>query len=474
MNSIPNILVPNISNSNSGNISINNSFNINANVVTMVKSYILKHRTEDVRLLALKTDKSFEKQVQEEQEEINSSDLAQLRTFILQQIAGWQIARKKIPSWAESTDLFYPVHLSMEQCSSEPTARYKAEVIAKTNATTNETSDSLSFCDLTGGLGVDFSFIARKFNNATFIERNEPLCELAKHNFPVLGLKNHEIIPAEYNESLFYKTLSHRRFSVIYLDPARRDKDGNKVFSISDCAPDLLTCKEQLFQITDTIWVKYSPMLDLSLAIEELKNVKEVHIVALNNECKELLFCLKKNTVGMATDEVKLTCVNLNYKEFNYKEFNYDVSDSEEDHGNGHFTFSRKEERDAPLKLATTLKQYLYEPNVALLKAGAFKLPAQRFGVEKLSLNSHLYTSDIVLPDFPGKCFKIDGSLSLSKQDLKELLKNTPCANIVVRNFPLTVEQLKKKLKIKEGGATTLFATTLGEKKIIVITHRHE
>lgn len=380
-----------------------------------IKEYIHLHREEDVRKLALQKSQL-------------SSDM---HTFVLQQITGWQIAQKKVPSWANINDIIYPQHLSLEQCSSEQTAQYKASLL----------QPAATFVDLTGGMGVDFSFMGRKFQQAIYVEQNDYLCQLAAHNFPLLKLN--ALIKNEKSESAISQ-LSHA--DVIYLDPARRDEKGRKVVSIADCTPNLLEIKDLLLEKSSSVWIKYSPMLDISLAIKELGNVDAVHVVSFNNECKELLFHLSNEN----NTHVNVSCVNLKKDSCEKIEYQWN------------------EEQDANLKIAQKIGSYLYEPNASIMKAGAFKIITNRYNVYKLGVCSHLYTSDTFIEDFPGRKFKVLSSFTMNKQQIKENLSDCKQANVAVRNFPLSAEQLKDKLKIKDGGKDYLFATTFCDQKILI------
>ncbi len=384
-----------------------------------VAEYIRLHREEDVRTLALRKD-DFPPDV---------------RHFALQQIEGWQIARHKIPLWAATDGICFPVKLSLEQCSSEMTARYKASQIGSGE----------SFADLTGGMGVDFSFVAKNFNRSVYVERNEQLCELSRHNFPILGVTDFSVS----NTSLenFVEENADAHFSSIYLDPARRDGAGRKLVSIADCSPNLLEWQQRLLDMSDSLWVKYSPMLDITKALSELDCVAELHIVALENECKELLFRLNRRVDG----EVCVHCVNLR-----------------KDDGLSDFSFVWGDEKHAPLMLTTELGRFLYEPNAAVMKSGAFKILSEKYAVGKLAVSSHLYTSDSWVEDFPGRRFEVEASFPMNKESLRKYLPKDGKVNLAVRNFPLTVEQLRAKLKLSDGGDVYLFATTFQEKKILI------
>lgn len=380
-----------------------------------LSAYIQAHRNEDVQKLALRDQKK----------------LGEEAPFVLNQINGWQKAKAKIPTWSQIEGLIYPIQLSMEQCSSEATATYKASLV-KGN----------SFTDLTGGFGVDFSFIGARFKDATMVERNEELCRIATHNMPLLSLPKAQVVQGDGMAYL----QEMEPVDVIFIDPARRDGQGRKTVSIADCEPNLLDHNDQLLEKGKQVLVKYSPMLDISLAIKELKGVQAVHIVSVENECKELLFLLSHTT----TEQIPFTCVNLSKK------------------GDSLFTFTAEEEKICPASLATSIGQYLYEPNSSLLKAGAYKILCKRLGLKKLDTSSHLYTSDNYISDFPGRSFHVIAPFTLNKKECKEQLKGIDKANIAVRNFPLSANELRNRLKIKEGGDTYLFATTLQNNHIIV------
>lgn len=384
--------------------------------------FICKHRHENVRQLALQAAK------------YPGIDM----TEAVVQIAGRQIAEKKIPLWAQIEGIRYPKHLSMEQCSSEITARYKASLVK-----------GVSFTDLTGGLGVDFSFIARNFNQADYVERQEVLCELAQHNFTLLGLNHVKVHQEDGIE--FLKTM--KPVDCLFLDPARRDSHGGKTVLITDCEPDVCALEDLLVERAHTVMIKLSPMLDMASALNDLKYVHEIHIVAVNNECKELIIILDKykKKEEKADKEVVISCEQVVNNFFHQ-----------------HFDFTLAEEKRAVCTLAERVENYLYEPGAALLKAGAYRILSERYSVKKLHANSHLYTSDVEV-DFPGRCFRVLAVSGFGKKELKSFLQGVEKANLTVRNFPSTVAELRKKLKLKEGGDVYLFATTLanGDKVLI-------
>jgi len=359
--------------------------------------------------------------------------------FALDQIEGRQTALTKIPSYSKKNGILYPHHLSMEQCSSELTALYKAHVV-EINSSSSERN---TFTDLTAGFGVDFSFIAPLFKKATYVEQQEYLCELARNNFPLLNLSHAQILNANclnYLEQM-------NPVDWIFLDPARRDKHGSKVVSIADCEPNMEALEPLLLQKGEKILVKLSPMLDITLALHTLKHIHEVHVVAVNNECKELLFILKQGTIS--TDEIKISAINLPKND-------------------QIFTSTPSEEEKAIVDYATKVEEYLYEPHTALIKAGAFKSLGARYGLKKLHPNSHLYTSSEWIKDFPGRIFSVQHTYGFSKKELKNL-QEIKQANITVRNFPSSVAELRKRLKLSEGGDQYIFCTTMQPSEKILI-----
>lgn len=346
------------------------------------------------------------------------------------QIAGKQIALKKAPTWAACPDIHYPPHLSMEQCSSEQTAHYKTTIIQKSNTPRH------SLVDLTGGFGIDCACLATLFQQATYVEQQENLCRLASHNFPRLGLTHIAVL--HHDATTYLQQMEVVDW--IFIDPARRNNHGGKTVAISDCEPDVSSLEELLLQKAQRVLVKLSPMLDLSLALNELKHVQEVHIVSSGGECKELLLILGNEPI----DEIPIHCINL-------------LSEKEMQH----FTFTRQQEQNATCEYTDSLDDYLYEPNASLLKAGAFRSLAHQYQLKKLHPNSHLYTSPHLITDFPGRKFHITRHGGFGKKELKELMAGIKKANLTIRNFPASVAELRKRLKIEEGGEIYLFATTM-------------
>lgn len=389
------------------------------------QQFIREHLSDNVRNLALQAKK------------YPDVDMPAAIT----QIAGRQTAAEKIPSWKEIEDIWYPKHLSLEQCSSEITARYKASLL-----------QGESLTDLTAGFGIDCSFLAAGFQSVTYVERQEELCEIAVHNFPILNL-NHITVR---NEDGVDHLKAMSPVDCIFLDPARRNEHGGKTVAISDCEPDVAELEDLLLSKANRIMVKLSPMLDLSLALKELQHTQEVHILSVNNECKELLLLLGQEPPAEQNPsaEIPIHCVNLFTKGVQEKQ---------------HFVFTREQEQRSECTYTDTLGSYLYEPNTSLLKAGAFRSIAATYPMKKLHPNSHLYTSDTLITDFPGRAFRIISQCSFNKKEIKESLSDLKKANITVRNFPSTVAELRKRINLAEGGDTYLFASTLNNGQKILI-----
>lgn len=486
--------------------------------------FICQHQDDDVRQLAFLGSKYPEVDM----------------PFALDQIRGRKMARVKLPRWASIDGIIYPPHISMEQCSSEQTALYKAELaarllvlspsssengeekekesenasnlhlsencefackgavdseFAKNEATckkqqilteseenVNEIkeephegdfSEETGFVDLTGGFGVDFSYIASRLGvKSMYVERQTHLCEAAKENFGRLGLKNAIVkngdgievlhsfaskkeaaasdslgITEDQSQSLLKTNLG---LKLIFIDPARRDDAGNKVVSLKDCTPDVTLLQEEMLSKADYVIIKLSPMLDWHRAVSELNCVQEVHIISVNNECKELLLVLSARNMG----NLRIYCVN------DAQSFVCEESDMES-----------SSVKIAPFTLEEM--QYLYEPNASLMKAGCFGVLSERYDARMLSKNSHLFVSREPIAVFPGRSFRIIAVSSFNKKELKRHLSGITKANIAIRNFPLSVAELRKRLKLKDGGETYIFATTLSdESHVLVITEK--
>ena len=369
--------------------------------------FVRQHATDDVRKLALQGTKDADVDM----------------PMALQQIAGRQTALKKLPSWAAHDGVVYPPHLNMEQCSSEQTARYKASLTP--NPSPKGEGDGV-FVDLTGGFGVDFYWMSQGFKERIYVEQNEQLCSISTENFRTLGLACSVCC---CDTATYLTQLDHA--DVIYLDPARRDEHGGRTYDIADCSPNVMELLPVLMQKADRVILKLSPMLDWRKAASDLQHVAEVHIVSVDNECKELLLVLES-----VVRPLRLVCVNNDHI--------FEVPSSNPKHPT---PFTHHPTR-------------LYEPNASIMKAGCFDALEERYAVRQVSVNSHLFLSVDEIDDFPGRSFEILAISSMNKRELKDALTGIEKANIAVRNFPLTVDQLRKKLKLKDGGDVYIFATT--------------
>jgi len=453
--------------------------------------YIRSHRTEDVRTLALKKNES---------EGINM-------ITALTQIQGWQTARQKLPILSETEGIIFPPHLSMQQCSSEQTAEYKRELIRKIFADESANSGSKGellaenpngqepenlgdlqlvnldeesykihgrFIDLTGGFGIDFSFIAPLFEESIVVERQPLLCDILKHNLPLLGLPHAEVV---CGDGMDYLSEEKRHFTAIFIDPARRDEKGRKMVAIADCEPDVASNLEMLLEKSDKVIIKLSPMLDITKAITDLRHhVSQVHIISVKNECKELLLVIGQDKCPTP----HVFCVN-DEEVFEYQigetEEKPDMTDeigenNKENHQSiGNIESAEKIQEDEKEEGAERRKDgnWLYEPNASIMKAGCFDAVAKTTGVDEIAKNSHLFVSKTPIPSFPGKGFEIVGVSTMNSKQLRQALQGIERADITTRNFPLKPEELRKKLKLKEGGPHHLFATTNSKGQRIII-----
>ena len=394
------------------------------------RNYILKHADEDVRKLALK---------------MPADDRIDVR-MALQQIEGRQIARKKLPAWSVHQDILFPPRLSLEQCSSEITALYKQALVKRLLNGINKDKGEM-LVDLTGGLGIDFSYLAPLFARAVYMERQHELCLLARHNMNVLGLDHAEVIETDSSVD----PVSWPKADICFVDPARRDTAGRKTVAISDCEPDLSRLQDRLREKMTYCVFKLSPLLDIRLAMKELEPVSEIHVVSVQNECKELLLVMDSQPV---TQPVKCHCVNLKPE----------ISE---------FVFTYDEEQAEDCAYTSDISTYLYEPNASILKAGAFRSIGRQYDLLKLHPNSHLYTSDRLVGSFPGRTFMVDGCSAFARAEVKKLLGGVTQANMTIRNFPSDVAALRKRLRLKEGGNVYLFVTTLANgQHVIIKTHK--
>lgn len=516
--------------------------------------FIRQHQDDDVRQLAFLGSKYPEVDM----------------PFALDQIRGRKMARVKLPRWASIDGIIYPPHISMEQCSSEQTALYKAELaarllglspsssengeekekesenasnlhlseicefackgavdseFAKNEATckkqqiltefaknVNEIkeephegdfSEETGFVDLTGGFGVDFSYIASRLGvKSMYVERQAHLCEAAKENFGRLGLKNAIVkngdgievlhsfaskkeaaasdslgITEDQSQSLLKTNLG---LKLIFIDPARRDDAGNKVVSLKDCTPDVTLLQEEMLSKADYVIIKLSPMLDWHRAVSELNCVQEVHIISVNNECKELLLVLSARNM----DDMRASSADGESGEDEID--GAEGTDGEVKHAGNlriycindaqSFVCDELDMESSSVKIAPSILEemlYLYEPNASLMKAGCFSVLSERYGARMLSKNSHLFVSREPIAAFPGRSFRIIAVSSFNKKELKRYLSGITKANIATRNFPISVAELRKRLKLKDGGETYIFATTLSdESHVLMITEK--
>lgn len=401
--------------------------------------FIRLHRLDDVRALALKGNANPE------------VDMA----FALNQIQGWQTARQKLPSWAARDGMVYPPHLNMEQCSSEATARYKGECLATCHDLSHAT-----LVDLTGGFGVDFSIMSPSFAKAIYVERNAKLVEVARHNFEVLGLSNVTAVCAdgtEFLSSLPTKT-AERPLTVVYLDPARRDRNGKKVVRMEDCSPDIIGIRDTLLSRADVVMVKFSPMLDWHMALRQLDHDVpeclgeidyEIHVVSTRNECKELLIVMSQAHGGKTPTTI--VCSNDGQR------FQATASGAKP-------TIWQDDMDEAKGKC-------LLVPNASIMKAGLFGELSREYAIDMLDHDSHIYISEHDVPAFPGRRFQIDRTATMNKKELRQALEGIGQANVSTRNFPMAADALRKRLRLKDGGDTYLFATTVGGKHLVFVCH---
>ena len=393
--------------------------------------FIREYRERDIRQLALQANR------------FPDVDMP----YALDQIQGWQIARRKLPKWAACDGVIFPLHLSMEQCSSEPTAQYKLNLAMEWAERVGHAS---SMTDLTGGFGVDFSFTSCAFAAATYVERNEQLCHIVEHNLPLLGLNNATVVCADAVEYL--STVEPQ--TMLFLDPARRDEHGAKTVMLADCTPDVVQLLPKLLEKSRFTMLKLSPMLDWHKAVDDLQGtVREVHIVSVGGECKELLLVLST----VVESELKVYCADLSTASGSSSLFVYTPGSS------------------APVansKLKTQNSKFVHEPNASIMKAGCFDELAAAYGVSPVSRNSHLFLSDEPVEGFPGRSFVVERMTTMNKGELRKALVGIEKANIATRNFPLTVAELRKRLKIKDGGDVYIFATTTAEGEHLLLISR--
>ena len=362
--------------------------------------------------------------------------------WMLQQVEGRQRTHDKLPTFAQIEDWWYPVRLSCEQCSSEATARYKTAIIRQLG----EKQDIL--IDLTGGYGVDTYFLSEQTTQAHYVERNEELCRIAQHNFQIANKPIHvhntsaEDFLAQYSMAGSVSS-DVKKEVVVYLDPARRDAHGGKVFRIEDCEPNIIKILPSLRAISNTILIKFSPMLDITSALQSLGNEWDVHVVALHNEVKEIIFVTGNN---------RIHAVNILHE------------------GNDQFSFTRSEEKSALCAMADCICEYIYEPNAAIIKAGAFRLVSERYQLHKLDHNTHLYTADQLTENFPGRVWKVIAQPIKNQRDIAAL--GIQRAAILTRNYPLTPEELRKKFKVQESDSHFLIGARIATKPTLILAER--
>lgn len=405
-------------------------------------AFISAHRNDDVRKLALSAPRDA------------GIDIP----FALDQIAGWQTACRKLPSWAEVEGVIYPPHLSMEQCSSELTARYKSKLM---ESFINKGEGHL--VDITGGFGVDFSFVAQGFRRCTYVEQQERLCEIVRHNLPLLGLPEAETVCGDGSEVI--RGMQTDGELAIFVDPARRDVNGKRTFAIADCTPDILGFIDEMAKKASVVMIKLSPMLDWHATVADINahisggnGVREVHIISVGNECKELLIAVSTRY----DSPLKVVCVNDN------RDFAFLARDIQHESDSDPYDTASQNEANmqdiypTPSSSVGSIDEasHLYVPNASVMKAGCFTLLSKRFALRKVGNNSHLFVGNQTVEGFPGKGYAISAVSTMNKKDLRSALSGIERANIATRNFPLSPEQLRKKLKLKDGGSTFLFATT--------------
>lgn len=385
-----------------------------------VKRFIQEHISDDITTLALQAKRYPHLPISE----------------IVAQLKARQKAKTKLPEWFANESIIFPSQLSVEQGSSENTARFKAQLIS-----------GKSLLDLTGGMGVDIAYMSQRVAQAYYLEQQPELATLTKYNFELLGVSHIQCFAENSVEWLQKQDAKKTQFTWIYLDPHRRDDTGNKVVLLQDCEPNILSIKQLLFSYTSNILLKASPMLDIDLATRSMGNVQQVWVVAVENEVKEILFHL----TSTPNINPMIKAVNL-------------LKNGEAQT----ISFQKSEEEYIPQQLSKPLR-YLYEPNAAILKSGAFKMLCHQLNIHKLAAHSHLYTSENLLSDFPGRSFEIVQLCKLDKKEISKVIQGNK-ANITIRNFPMTVKQIREKLKLQEGGNEYLFATTdMDNQKIVIL-----
>ncbi|WP_250309745.1 SAM-dependent methyltransferase [Gardnerella sp. Marseille-Q2328] len=380
--------------------------------------------------------------------------------FAINQIAGKQIALQKLPKWASCEEIIYPAHISMEQCSSQATAQYKANIAQKLLSELHEENTSSTLVDLTGGFGVDCTIMSEVFDSAICIEQQTELSSIAQHNMKSLGLSH---VACYNNNSL--DALNHiSNVTMIYVDPARRNTQGARTYAIEDCTPDVLALKGSMLAKAQIVMIKLSPMLDWHKTVSDFGgNVSQVHIVAHNNECKELLLIIDAHI----HNQLSIHCVNDNQRT-TIKAF-YDTVTKQVSTRAAQSSDNTAAEQSNDLRNWQQWAQYVYEPNAAVMKAGCFEYLEEQYKIQEIGPNSHVCIARDYYADFPGKVWKIESTCSMNKRDIKQTLGDLTHANIVTRNFPMPAEVLKKRLHLQDGGNIRLIATTDSNKDHVII-----
>ena len=386
-----------------------------------VQQFIRQHANDDERELVLKY------------KEIDGVPLAR----IAEQIAGRRKAKDKLPSFYNTSAILYPPGINLEQSSSEHTAIFKTKIIEE------ESIGKETAVDLTGGFGVDVYFLCRIFGKVEYIEPNESLLQIVQHNHQTLGSHNishHHTTAENFLESSW-------KADLVFIDPSRRNK-GQKVFKLSDCEPDVTALYKSIFEKTDHLLIKTSPLLDIQQALRELPTVYKIYVVSVANECKELLFLCKR----MVHSEPEIITVNILPTHIEK------------------FSFTKAQEQQANVAYSSPL-EYLYEPNASVLKAGAFKIIASSYGLSKIDVSTHLYTSAEYRSDFPGRIFRVEALIKSDSKVIQTYFPNGK-ANVMTRNYPLSAEELKKKVKLKDGGHKFLIGFSGPKEKYLAVATR--
>ena len=398
----------------------------NMKVTDSFYDFVQKYKQEDPIKLRLKKFQDFDFDI----------------SFAIDQIESRQKVKSKLPLWFQNKQLLFPSVLSAEQASSEDTAQYKHHIIDRKYK---------SICDLTGGLGIDSYYLALSAEKVTYVERYLSYCDVAKHNFNILKQNKIRVICSDSRQ---YIKECNEEFDACYIDPARRGSENKRLYDLHDCEPDIIDFQDIILNKTPVILLKASPMIDITRTLQDLKFVCDVHIISVKNECKELFFIIDRNNpIG----KVRIHCVNLTGEKYPDK-----------------YSFAIEDEKNRPqATLASSVQKYLYEPNSSILKAGAFKSVAVSFPVNKLHKNSHLYTSEEFVNEFPGRSFSVEEVIPFSGKIIKKISGLYPSANITSRNFPISSDELRRKTKIKDGGDIYIFATTLNpDKKILIVCRK--